>query len=236
MMRIFDLVRTEVSVQRLVNGKLTTHSPRHPIPHDPLVHGRYIIDGPALDLRRIPSQTPAEARSDGANLSLPCDPAWFEFVSRTGNTRLAAVCSSKTGRDVAREASPRGEALLRHLRNSPGVVDLRGLNTITIDVFAAPTGSDNAVEADWAALVILDAADTLRAVRMFPKSGWSDAGGDQPARTEANMIGEVTAAVVYTMWLMGNGRADYTPITPGPGGLGAVEITETVVAREGAHR
>lgn len=231
--RIFDLVRRDADVRQLVDGKLTTSSPHRPIPHDPLVHGRYIIDGPALDLRRTPSQTPLQARRSGANISLPCDPAWFEFVSRTGNTRLAAVARSKSGRDVAREATARGEALRRFLTNTPAL-NPRGLSTITFDVYASPTvsASSAAIECAWSILVILDPDDVYLGSRLYPNAGWSDDGGDVPPDNESHMLGEVTAAVVYALWLMGNGLADFKPVLGGPGGLDAVEVTEAVVITE----
>lgn len=235
--RLFDLAHTSSSTRLLVDGRLgptRSHNGRrgHDF-HDPQTHGRFIIDGPVADLHRIPSQTPAQARRDGANLSLPSDPAWFEFRSRTGNTRLAAVATAKAGRDVVRDPGPRGETLRRLLTNNPTVA-VRGLSTVTLDAYAANIAHDQLITPAWAALVILDATDAHLAVRMFPKAGWAADGGDAPPGTDATLLSEVAAAVVYAMWLTGNGRADYTPVPAGPGGLDAVAITESVVAHEGA--
>lgn len=227
--RIFDLVRREALVEHIVDDKASKHS-GHRIEHDPQAHGRYIIDGPALDLRRIPSQTPLEATCSGSNLLLPCDPTWFEFVSRSGNTRLAAIARAKAGRDVAREASARGETMRRLLTNHPEL-DPRFLHTVTIDILASPTSSTQVVSPRWSTLVVLDDHDQRVGARVFLSRGEGD-GSEVPADTEATMVSEVTQAVVYAMWLMGNGRADYTPVPAGGGGLGAVEITEAFVVEE----
>lgn len=201
--RIFNLVHRGARLYPMSSGARLSRLNRP----DVVATGRFIIDEPALRVSRTPGVNPAGRHREG--LALPSNPTWFEFSSRTGNTRLAAHVAAYEGRDAARQANTIGEAVWRQLVDRPEMTagDLR---VLVVRTLVSPTDSDIVLVSGAAQMIFLDQCDSFLGQRTFVLSSQHE-----PSATELRAIRDVTAAALDAIWLINHGGADMTFVHDG---------------------